>query len=173
MNINIKYNDADNEFSTDLTLNMRLENYIKKHFPLAYTISLLAPIYLVGGSIRDLILARKPKDLDFVVLGQENMEWVLQVLKKFNINYTFNRFGGFKFVYQDTHIDLWLANDLFSSIEYNVDGLFFDLQKNSLFSLTFEDFVNNDLRLVNSENNIAINRERKLERFKEEYSKLK
>ena len=67
MNIPIKYNDTLDEFTYDLSLQMRLENYINKHFYPAYIISSLAPIYLLGGSIRDLILARKPKDLDFIV----------------------------------------------------------------------------------------------------------
>ena len=86
MNIPIKYNDNLDEFTYDLSLQMRLENYINKHFYPAYTISRLAPIYLVGGSIRDLMYAKKPKDMDFVVIGLEHLEWVLQVLKSYNIS---------------------------------------------------------------------------------------
>lgn len=65
--------------------------------------------------------------------------------------------------------DLWLTEDLFSSIQYNVDGLFFDLRINSLLSLTFDDFVKNGLRLINPENNIENGRESKLKSFEEEY----
>ena len=167
MNIPIKYNDTVDEFTNDLTLQMRLENYIKKYFYPAYIISTLCPIYLLGGAIRDLICAKKPKDLDFVVLGKENLDYVLQVFDKFNINYTYNRFGGFRFYFGDTKIDLWLSDDLFSSIQYNIDGLLFDLQNNSLLSLTFKDFIDNGLRLVNDQNNIPKGRERKLIKFQE------
>ena len=55
MNIGIKYNEDFDEFTCDLSLEMRLQNHINNHFYPAYTIAKLAPIYLVGGSIRDLI----------------------------------------------------------------------------------------------------------------------
>ena len=49
-------------------------------------------------------MAKKPKDLDFVIVGEEHKEWVLKVFKKFNIDYTFNRLGGFRINYQGTKI---------------------------------------------------------------------
>lgn len=169
MNIDIKYNSGLDEFTDDLSLVMRLENYINRHFYPAYTISKLAPIYLVGGSIRDLIYAKKPKDLDFVVLGREQLDWILKVFEAYNIEYKFNRFGGYKFIYDGIEIDLWLTDDLYSSIQYNVDGLFFDLKNNSLISLTFDDFDKNGLRLINLENNIENGRKQKLLDFEKQY----
>ncbi len=169
MNINLKYNECIDEFTLDLSLQGRLKKYINHHFYPAYTISSLAPIYLVGGAIRDLVYARKPKDMDFVVLGKEQLDWVLRVLKAYNINYDLNRFGGYKFVYGNTKIDLWLSEDLFSSMQYNVDGLYFDLRTNSLLSFTFDDFNMNGLRIINSENNIEKGREKKLLEFERNY----
>ena len=169
MNIDITYNNDIDEFTNDLTLQMRLENYIKNHFIIAYIISNICPIYLLGGAIRDLIYAKKPKDLDFVVLGKENLDLIMQLFEKFCIEYSFNKFGGFKFKYNDIEIDLWLSEDLFSAIEYNVDGLFFDLTKNSLLSLTFNDFIDNGLRLINSNNNIENGREKKLIKFEKRF----
>ncbi len=169
MNIEIKYNEDLDEFTYDLSLSMRLRNYVNNHFYPAYVIAKFAPIYLVGGSIRCLIYAKRPKDMDFVVLGMEQLEWVLKVLKAYNIDFKPNRFGGYKFTYNDTEVDLWLAEDLFSSMQYNVDGLYFDLRTNSLLSLTFDDFNRNGLRLINPENNIENGRERKLARFEELY----
>lgn len=169
MNIPIKYNDIIDEFTDDLTLQMRLENYIKRHFFPAYTIAKLAPIYLMGGSIRDLIYAKKPKDMDFVVLGKEQLDWILKVFKAYNIEFNLNKFGGYKFIYGDTEIDLWLTEDLFSSMQYNVDGLYFDLRTNSLLSLTFDDFNKNGLKLINPENNIENGREKKLTKFEKKY----
>ena len=83
MRIPIKYNEVADEFSNDLTLEERLEKYIKEHFYPAYIISTLCPIFLLGGGIRDLICASKPKDLDFVIMGSENMDWVMKVFDKF------------------------------------------------------------------------------------------
>lgn len=169
MNIDIKYNDELDEFICDLSLTMRLERYINTHFYPAYAISTLAPIYLVGGAIRDLILAKHPKDMDFVVVGKEHLDFVIKALEIYKIEYRFNKFGGFKFNYKGTEIDLWLADDLFSSMQYNVDGLYFDLRTNSVLSLTFEDFSKNGVRLINPENNIKNGRERKLIKFEEDY----
>lgn len=171
MNIKIFYNKEKDEFSADLSLETRIKRYINENFFPAYAISCLAPVYLLGGSVRDLIFARIPKDMDFVVLGKENLDWVLKVLKKFNIEYKFNRFGGFKFTYKGTEIDLWLADDLFSAMQYNVDGLFFDLVSDRLISLTFEDYYKNGLKVVNKENNIENGREAKLVKFTNDYFK--
>lgn len=168
MNIDIKYNN-NQEFIHDLSLQMRLKNYINYHFYPAYVISELAPIYLVGGSIRDLINATKPKDLDFVILGQEHLDWVLTVLNAYKIKFTLNKFGGYKFTYNNTEIDLWLTEDLFSSMQYNLDGLYFDLRTNSLLSLTFADFYENGIKLINPENNIYNGREKKLNKFAQNY----
>lgn len=165
MKINIAYNKEDDEFTNDLSLESRLKKYIINHFPIAYTISALAPIYLLGGGIRDLIQAKHPKDLDFVVLGNENLDWILRVFDAYNISYTINRLGGFKFNYNGTEIDLWTTNDLLSAIQWSIDGLFFCLENNSLISLTFDDFIKNGLKLVNNENNIENGREKKLEAF--------
>ena len=164
----IKYND---EFNNDFNLEDRLEGYIKKYFYPAYTISTLAPIYLIGGAIRDLMNARCPKDLDFVVVGKQNLEWVMDVFNGFEIEYIFNRFGGYKFNYNGTEIDLWLTNDLFSAMEYNVDGLLFDVKNNSLLSLTFDDFIDNGLRKINNDNNIENGRIKKLIKFEKEFKK--
>lgn len=104
------------------------------------------------------------------MVGKEQLDWVLKVFKTFNIEFILNRFGGYKFIYDDIEIDLWLADDLFSSMQYNVDGLYFDLRTNSILSLTFEDFNKNGLKLINPNNNIENGRERKLKEFEKIYS---
>lgn len=72
--------------------------------------------------------------------------------------------------YNDTVIDLWLTEDLFSSEQYNVDGLYFDLRTNSLLSVTFDDFIKNGLKEVNKDNNLENNRVKKLEKFEHKYN---
>lgn len=171
MRLQIRYNDEEDEFTKDLSLEMRIARYTKKYFYPVYVIAMLAPVYLVGGSIRDLLNAKEPKDMDFVVIGEENKEWVLEVLAKFGISYGFNRFGGFKIEYEGKKIDLWTSDDLFSSMQYNVDGLYYDIKTGRLLSLTFKDYIDNGLREVNSDNNIDVGREKKLSIFDEEFRK--
>ena len=54
------YNDDIDEFTLDLSLESRLDRYIKDNFYPAYTISMLASVFLVGGAIRDLRFAKRP-----------------------------------------------------------------------------------------------------------------
>lgn len=150
-------------------LEIQIQEYIKKHFPPAYQISESVPIYLLGGGIRDLMLAQTPKDLDFLILGQEHLDFILTIFKELHIEYTFNSFGGFKFNYHGTIIDLWLTDDLYSGIQYNVDGLFFNLQTNSLISLTFDDFKKHGLRLIKEESIVDEKRKMKLKEFEKRF----
>ena len=82
--------------------------------------------------------------MDFVVLGSDE-EWINEVFRIYKIHADRNRLGGFKFEYNGTKIDLWLSEDLFSAIQYNIDGLLYDIKNNSLISLTFADFLKNGL----------------------------
>ena len=106
--------------------------------------------------------------MDFVVLGSDE-EWINEVFRIYKIHPDRNRLGGFKFEYNGTKIDLWLSEDLFSAIQYNIDGLLYDVKNNSLISLTFDDFLKNGLRLINPNNNIEKGREQKLLKYESEY----
>ena len=67
---------------------------------------------------------------------------------------------------------MWASNDLFSAVQYNVDGLFFYLNDNNLISFSFDDFVKNGLKLINPDNNIEKGREKKLIQFEKDYRNL-
>lgn len=165
LKIKVKYNNE--------TLEKRIENYIKNNFEVAYEIASFVPVYLLGGAIRDLIMDNVPKDLDFIVLGMEYSKDILEVLNKYKIDFNYNHFGGYRINYNGVHVDLWASNDLFSAVQYNVDGLFFYLNDNNLISFSFDDFVKNGLKLINPDNNIEKGREKKLLQFEKDYKNLK
>ena len=165
LKIKVKYNNE--------TLKTKLETYIKNNFAVVYEIASFAPVYLLGGAIRDLIMDKEPKDLDFIVLGMEYSKNILEVLNKHKIDFTYNHFGGYRINYNGVHVDLWASNDLFSAVQYNVDGLFFYLNDNNLISFSFDDFVKNGLKLINPDNNIEKGREKKLIQFEKDYGNLK
>lgn len=114
---------------------------------------------------------KSPKDLDFVVLGNSNKEFILQVFEKFNIKYELNKLGGFKIEYNNMIIDIWTTEDLLEAIQYNLDGLLYNLNSKMMISLTFDDFKNNGLIEINHRNNIQNKRITKLKKFESKYLK--
>ena len=60
MNLEIKYNNNNDEFKQDIDFQMRIQRYIKNHFYPAYTISKHSNIYLLWGGIRDVLVAKIP-----------------------------------------------------------------------------------------------------------------
>ena len=95
-----------------------------------------------------------------------------EIFNAYKIKPKRNKFGGFKFEYNNTTIDLWITKDLFSAIQYNVDGLLYDIQSRRMVSLTYNDFLKNGLREVNSKNNIENGRELKLLKFEKEHRNI-
>ncbi|MBR1416908.1 MAG: hypothetical protein IJ572_03735 [Bacilli bacterium] len=151
-----------------------LDNYIKEKFKLIYAISMIYQTYLIGGAIRDIMLNKTPRDLDFVISSNDFVEvdsYIKKFIYKYNLSYTLNHFNGYKILYKGIEIDLWYTKDLFDSIEYNGDGLLYDIEHHQLISLTFDDFLINGPRIVNKTvdmNNKSNERLLKLQKFHEE-----
>ena len=145
-----------------------IKQYINKHFPIIYNLSNLCPTFLMGGAIRDLMLGLEPKDLDFVCL--DTIGIVDAFVLKYHLTWRKNKFGGYKIYYRNIEIDLWSTNDLFSSIEYNIDGLFYDVANNYFLPFGFFDAIEHGIVKLNENNNTTNierqnNRKEKLEEF--------
>ncbi len=155
----------DEKFYEQIINNYEYINNVKKiindRFPIAISISQLCPIYLMGGALRDIRFGNLPKDLDFVCLDNDNI--IELFIEKFKLDYKINSFGGYKINYNGMSIDLWKTDDLYSAVEYNIDGLFFDVKQKRFICFGYYDALNNGISVINSKNNTS-NKSRKKER---------
>lgn len=88
----------------------------------------------MGGSIKSLILNELIKDLDFVILTYEDSN-IEQFLKTYNLFYTINKFKGYKVKLDNLVFDIWSTDDLYTTLQYNIDGLFFVLYNKKFLNL--------------------------------------
>lgn len=131
----------------------KVRKYIIENFPLAIEISNIAPIFLIGGALRDIELHTPPKDLDFVVLSDTD-EIIKTFIEKNNLKYKMNKLGGYKIYNNSVVVDLCNTNDLLKSIEYNIEGLFYDIKNDYIIPFGYYDALENGLRIINPNNNI-------------------
>lgn len=138
----------------------KVRKYIIENFPLAIEISNIAPIFLIGGALRDIELLTPPKDLDFVILSDTD-EIIKTFIEKNNLKYKINKLGGYKIYNNNVVVDIWNTNDLLKSIEYNIEGLFYDVKSGFLLPFSYNDALENGLRVINPNNNINDETKRK------------
>lgn len=121
-------------------------------------------LYLVGGAVKDIIKNKMPKDLDIVLLS-DNSSQIDDYLKSLNIKTDKNSFGGYKVVINNITIDIWSANDLFKVVQYNLDGLLYNITKDILIPIGYIDALEkNQCFLINKDLNHP-NEERRIERY--------
>lgn len=139
-----------------------IKKLIKEKFPIAIDISRFVPTFLIGGALRDTLEGKVPNDLDFVVLDKSD-EVIKFFIDSFELKYKINKLGGYKIFYNDTVIDLWNTCDLFNAIQYNIEGLFYDVNSGYFLPFGYYDALKNGLREINPSDNIQDN-EKKLTR---------
>lgn len=109
--------------------------------------------YLVGGSVRDAIEDRKPRDLDIII--QDEDESILnKIISRTNIPCTRNVFEGYKLLLGRITIDIWCMKDQYAfkkhvyeevprnlniSLLINYDSLVYDMKKKKLYSKYYDE----------------------------------
>lgn len=128
-----------------------IKEQINKYFSIIYNIPSTYHVFLVGGSIRSISLNEQIKDLDFVFLDSYNTvnNYILEFINNYSLNYTFNEYGGYKINYNGFMVDLWKTKDLLYAIQFNADGLFYDIHNNYLITFGIYDALENGLRELN------------------------
>ena len=120
----------------------KIDSYINKSFNCLYKHDFESEIYLIGGAVRSLLIDKTPKDLDVVIVSDSSKE-IEDFIEKFNLNYSKNSFGGFKISHNGIQVDIWATNDLFKAIQYNLDGLFYNLKTKKITSMGYFDGIEN------------------------------
>lgn len=156
------------------------KNAIKKcildYFDIIYSFEKIDSVYLIGGAIRDIFLNNNFKDLDFVCTCDE--KYIIDFINNNNLKYKKNSFGGYKISYLDIEIDMWSEVDLFNSIEYNLDGIVYNIGRDEFIYFGFYDAIENGLKKINFNRNLKnekriAERKQKLEYFLKIYKEKK
>lgn len=137
---------------------INLKNFIFDNFPDIFHFAESDDfcIYMSGGAVKDVINQTRPKDLDFVILSYDNNhDYVCDFIKTLPHTYTIskNKFNGTKINNGKTQIDIWQTNDLYKSVEYNLDGLFYDIRQNKLISFGYVHGIENSVLIQLNNNN--------------------
>ena len=110
--------NADNQKKLDKFINEKFDIILKHNFN--------GILLLYGGAIRNTLINEPINDLDFVVLTQDECQ-ILEFIKKYNLKYKINMFGGYKIFCDDIAVDISSTNDLLKMGTYNIDMIFYDV----------------------------------------------
>ena len=128
----------------------KLDKLIKEKFPIIYEYDFGGIVFLVGGAIRNTIMGTEIKDLDFNILSQKE-DRIKDFIKKYNLSYRINAFGGYKIRYNGFDIDIHTTDDLLT-MTYDVDMLFYDIEMKMLISWgAFRAYERRTITEVNNE----------------------
>ncbi|MCI8555760.1 MAG: hypothetical protein HFI85_04255 [Clostridia bacterium] len=137
-------------------LSKRIDEYLIKNYSMFVNHDYGSDLYLCGGLIRDMIIGKKPKDIDLFLLN--NREGIFDFIEKHNLKYKLNTFGKPKILMDEKEIDFIPLKNLDEIIVYNIDGLFYNASQHKFVVKGFENalqtgravIVNDDLLHPNS-----------------------
>lgn len=116
-----------------------IDNYLKENVSIILN-QFESSIYLMGGAVRDISNGKIPRDLDFVVLSDSDKE-IVDFIQKYQLQYKKNNFNGYKITYNEIEIDIWNSNDLYKCIQYNFDGIFYDIKNKIIIPFGYYDAI--------------------------------
>ena len=154
----------------------KIKQYIDEKFKQIYAISMFYQTYLIGGSIIDIMLNHEARDLDFLFLCNNSMEankYLKKFIEKNGFTYSMNHFNGYKINYNGIEVDLWHTNDIFNWIEYNADGILYDVENKRLISISFNDYLKNGPRKINETLDNNSKSEKRLIKLQNRYKEFK
>ena len=131
-------------------LGYKINDYILENYPLFYNGRFSKDLYVCGGVIRDLMLDKEPKDIDFFMI--DNKKEINSFIKRNQLYHTKNSFGNSKVLYDGVDVDFMSVNASSDLVVYNADGLFFNMATGRFVLQGFENLPSDQkLVLLNDE----------------------
>ena len=123
-----------------------LKNLIKLKlsidFPQILEYKFTNPTYMIGGAIKDIILGLDYKDLDFIQLTDDKSE-ILDFINNYRFNTKKNSFGDDKIILDYITVDFFKINDLYEILEFDFDGLIYDITNSRIISIGYFNAIKN------------------------------
>lgn len=123
-----------------------LENLIKLKLSLDFQQILeykfTNPTYMIGGAIKDIMLGLEYKDLDFIQLTDDKSE-ILNFINNYRFNTKKNSFGDDKIILDNITVDFFIVNDLYKILEFDYDGLIYDITNSRIISIGYFNAIKN------------------------------
>ena len=126
----------------DLKLKTLIKNNLKDNFPQILDWKFKNPTYMIGGSIKDIMLNKVYKDLDFIQLSNSKYE-IIDFINYNKFNTIKNSFGDDKIILNNLTIDFFKVNDLFDILEFDYDGLIYDIVNDKIIYCGYTNSINN------------------------------
>lgn len=118
----------------------KLDKSIRKLFPVIYEFEFNGLILLFGGSIKDIIMNKPIKDLDFVLLTTKDGE-IERFIDKYDLKFKKNIYKGYKIKYNGLDIDLTCTDDLYDAGHLSTDFLFYDIKRKILIPMGIKNTI--------------------------------
>lgn len=143
----------------------KLDELIHVRFPIIYDFKFDGIVLLYGGSIKNIIMGSDVHDLDFVILTQGECQ-ITEFIHKFKLKYTKNAGGGYKIFYNNFTIDICSCNDLQETAIYDIDLLFYDIEKHLFISCGVMNAIENrTITEVNDDKNALYSNKRRVKKL--------
>ncbi len=124
----------------------KLDKSIRELFPMIYDFEFNGLILLFGGSIKDIIMNKPIKDLDFVLLTTKDGE-IEKYIDKYDLKFKRNIYKGYKITYNGLDVDLTCTSDLYDAGHLSTDFLFYDIKRKVLIPMGIKNTIKNILQI--------------------------
>lgn len=129
----------------------KIKQVLNQLIPEIYDFEFNGDLYLIGGAIKNILMGENFKDIDIVIISNENR--IKSFINEKKLSYEVNSFGGYKIKKDTLMIDMWTTNDLYKAMEYTYDGLFYNIYSDLLIPCGFTHSIENKVQIkINTDN---------------------